>query len=271
MTKRIFISQEGIDNSISIFHVEPITIVIADRKDLNGVAKLEEAHMPGIYILLGENRRYVGQASGEIITRLDIHEKTRTWWNKMIFFGREDGHLDKSQTDYLERKLIMKFNDSDMALENGTIGNASYIDKLNKSRANGMLTSFEATLANVINLDLFTSEKEDVAQINELDKIIIFNGISYRGRSSREAFVNFMTAVITNQDNDISLALITAEQKPTSTEIIGTEPAISPKGAKLSREILPKKHVYVNFSREDLKKRAIQVSELLNDSIKVCW
>lgn len=271
MTKRIFISQEGMDNSISIFHVEPITIVIADRKDLNAVAKLEEAHMPGIYILLGENRRYVGQASGEIITRLASHEKTRAWWNKMIFFGREDGHLDKSQTDYLERKLITKFNDAGMELDNGTIGNASYIDKLNQSRANGMLTSFEATLANVINLDLFASENEDVAPTTQAENIIIFNGISYRGKSAREAFVNFMTAVITNQDNDISLAPITAEQKPTSTEIIGIEPTISPKGAKLSRELLPGKHVYINFSREDLKKRANHVAELLNASIKVCW
>lgn len=35
MTKHIFISKEGNDNSISVFNIEPVVIVIADRKDLS--------------------------------------------------------------------------------------------------------------------------------------------------------------------------------------------------------------------------------------------
>ncbi|VEI46038.1 Uncharacterised protein [Actinobacillus equuli] len=50
------------------------------------------------------------------------------------FFGREDGHLDKSQTDYLEKKLIEAFQKTDLTLDNVTSGNTSFIEKQVRSR-----------------------------------------------------------------------------------------------------------------------------------------
>ncbi|MDP0229195.1 GIY-YIG nuclease family protein, partial [Glaesserella parasuis] len=77
---------------------------------------LEEANKAGIYILLGENQRYVGQASNKIYERLAAHhlDENKSWWNQIIFFGREDGHLDKSQTDYLEKRLIEAFKKTEL-------------------------------------------------------------------------------------------------------------------------------------------------------------
>ncbi len=41
---------------------------------------------PGIYILLGADKRYIGQASNAIFNRLQQHYINKPWWNKLIFF-----------------------------------------------------------------------------------------------------------------------------------------------------------------------------------------
>ncbi len=104
----VIVSDRSKDN-ITVYTKEPVFLAIADREDLKVLKDLEEANKAGIYILLGENQRYVGQASGKIYDRLKQHNEQKDWWNKIIFFGREDGRLDKSQTDYLEKKLIDEF------------------------------------------------------------------------------------------------------------------------------------------------------------------
>ncbi|MCP1659762.1 GIY-YIG nuclease family protein [Neisseria perflava] len=136
VTHTVIVSDRGRDN-ITVYTQEPAFFAIADREDMNALKRLEEANRAGIYILLGDNIRYVGQASRSVYDRLHTHVKAqdKTWWNKVIFFGREDGHLDKSQTDYLEKLLIEQFAQTDLTLDNANIGNTSYIEKTSKIKA----------------------------------------------------------------------------------------------------------------------------------------
>ena len=110
MPYHIFINRESGNDNISIFYDEPTFVVIANKDDLPAIQLIEESQKPGIYILLGDNKRYVGQASNSIFSRLQQHNTNKPWWNKLIFFGREDGHLSKAQLDLLERLIIEKMN-----------------------------------------------------------------------------------------------------------------------------------------------------------------
>ena len=103
MPYHIFINRESGNDNISIFYDEPTFVVI----DLPAIQLIEESQKQ-VYILLGDNKRYVGQASNSIFSRLQQHNTNKPWWNKLIFFGREDGHLSKAQLDLLERLIIEK-------------------------------------------------------------------------------------------------------------------------------------------------------------------
>ena len=119
----------------TIFYDEPTFVVIANKDDLPAIQLIEESQKPGIYILLGDNKRYVGQASNSIFSRLQQHNTNKPWWNKLIFFGREDGHLSKAQLDLLERLIIEKMNTANIDLDNSTQGNKRV-----------MLQSFKSTI-----------------------------------------------------------------------------------------------------------------------------
>lgn len=149
MANYIFINREPVNDHISIFYDEPAFIVVANKDDLQKINSLEESHKPGIYLLLGDNKRYVGQASNSIVSRLQQHNINKNWWNKLIFFGREDKRLSKAQLDLLENKLIKQMSLTNFDLDNSTQGNHSYIDKLSKTKADTLLSKVEDTLSDI--------------------------------------------------------------------------------------------------------------------------
>lgn len=95
MPKHVFVKHETLNDNIVIYYDEPAFVVTADRSDMAKLGSLEESRKPGIYVLVGDNKRYVGQASGEILSRLIRHNENKDWWHSLIFFGREDSHLNK--------------------------------------------------------------------------------------------------------------------------------------------------------------------------------
>lgn len=134
MSTRIVITNDTKKDDISIFYLEPIFLLICDRTEFNDLKSIEESQKTGIYILLSSNKRYVGQASGSVLSRLEQHNINKDWWNKVIFFGRDDSHLSKSQLDYMEKSLIEKFTSLNIDLDNSTAGNNSYINRIDKGR-----------------------------------------------------------------------------------------------------------------------------------------
>ena len=48
-------------------------MVIANKDDLSSIQLIDESKKPGIYILLGGDKRYIGQASNAIFSRLQQH------------------------------------------------------------------------------------------------------------------------------------------------------------------------------------------------------
>jgi len=63
MVKTIFITNDNKKDSISIYEKEPVYVVHFERKDFNSLKQIDEANKAGIYVLVGDKQRYVGQAS----------------------------------------------------------------------------------------------------------------------------------------------------------------------------------------------------------------
>jgi hypothetical protein len=70
MPNHIFINRESGNDNISIFYDEPSFVVIANKDDLASIQLIDESKKPGIYILLVDDKRYIGQASNAIFSRL---------------------------------------------------------------------------------------------------------------------------------------------------------------------------------------------------------
>lgn len=273
MPNHIFISRESGQDSISIFYDEPAFLVIANKDDLPTIQLINESKKPGIYILLGDNKRYVGQASNSIFTRLHQHSVNKSWWNRLIFFGREDGHLSKAQLDLLERKIIEKMHSSDIALDNGTQGNQSYIDKLSKFSSLALLSKVERVLVDIANIDLFTIDAEepdtDLSNfINNGDPILVqFGDKLYTGNSYRELFFNLLSNLILSTEIE-NLVPIISQSEPSTVQIIGTKERVSAQGKKLTKQVEPSKYyIYINFSKDYLYKKISELAHLTNKPV----
>lgn len=177
MSKHIIIWHSNIkdDDEINVYSQDPSYVVVAKRTDLNNLKKIEESNQPGIYILLDKfNKRYIGQASHSIISRLLNHEKNKTWWDSIIFFGRDDGKVDKSQLDYLEKKIIQLYTESGFILDNADIGNKSFIEVYQRGRAESLWENTLQILEDTANIKLFKKSrissvipKEDTNSLKE--------------------------------------------------------------------------------------------------------
>ena len=84
--------------------------IACSRKELDELAKRDEAIRPGVYFLIGndidtgEPSAYVGEAE-EVAKRLKQHI-SKEFWNQVVAFVSKDENLTKAHIRYLEGKLI---------------------------------------------------------------------------------------------------------------------------------------------------------------------
>lgn len=228
VTHTVIVSDRSKDN-ITVYTKEPVFLAIADREDLKVLKDLEEANKAGIYILLGENRRYVGQARGKIYARLKQHNNQKEWWNKIIFFGREDGRLDKSQTDYLEKKLIDEFKKMGLNLDNDISGNVSFIDKTNKIKADNVWNIAQEIMDEVAHIHLFESYFSE--EENHTQQIYIeLEGHKIAGKSYRDNQKLFFSFLLKEPKYRELVEDFCLNGKPTPSHCLGSEPSLRPNG-----------------------------------------
>lgn len=162
MSKNIIVWDDNTDNdSITTIINDPLVVIYFDRKDINKLNDIDESQKPGIYILFGDNNnnRYVGQASSSVLSRLKTHDLKKDFWNRALILCREDGRLDKSQLDWIEKRLISKFNDNGFILENVSNGNHSHIESYQKGKARQLLNISADLIKEFLGFDLYILEK----------------------------------------------------------------------------------------------------------------
>lgn len=220
---------------------------------------------------MNESKRYVGQASGSIFSRIQQHDLNKKWWNKVIFFGREDGHLNKAQLDFIEAKLINNFIQSEFELDNNTHGNSSYIDKLSKISATSLLSRIDETLREVANISLFDKTLDDVVEkrASGYEHHVVFMGKKFVNKSARKILLEVVKDIITSGYVN-KLAPILSDSEPSTTKFLGTKTRISANGTRLTNPIAGTPYyLYVTFSTEAIQNKLEIISQLTNQKIDI--
>lgn len=270
----IIVADNGQDN-ITVYTKEPAVITAAHRSDLNALNQLPEAQKAGIYILIGENKRYVGQAATSVYTRLYQHNKEKDWWNQVIFFGREDGHLDKSQLDYLEALLIKEFRDAGFELENATQGNSSWIDKISRIHADNIWNITQNILDEVANIPLFELSTNETATEDHLHHqgytITLADGTSISGKNPTACYVNFFKHLVKSPVYSEKVLELVIKGEPNGRFLLGTVEKFDKTGARKTSPVTPHIHVYRLLSTSNKKRVLLRFADQIDLNLTINW
>lgn len=109
---------------------DPTGILIATRDDGIGKATIfsrpllgevkgrKEWALPGVYLLVGQSRLYIGEGD-PVGKRLEDHAREKTFWTRALFFTA-DNRLNKAHIQHLESKLVKLAQEASVAdLDNG--------------------------------------------------------------------------------------------------------------------------------------------------------
>lgn len=97
----------------------PGKAVVFPRDLLGEVKGRREYQQPGVYLLAGGKKLYVGEGD-PLGDRLGSHARNKTFWNKAVFFTAEGGRLNKAHVQHLESRLVGLAREVGLAeLDNG--------------------------------------------------------------------------------------------------------------------------------------------------------
>lgn len=97
----------------------PGKAVVFPRELLGEVKGRREYQQPGVYLLSGGKKLYIGEGD-PLGDRLSEHAHRKAFWKKAVFFTAEGGRLNKAHVQFLESKLVSLAKSAGLAeLENG--------------------------------------------------------------------------------------------------------------------------------------------------------
>ncbi len=276
--KQIFIFSDSQKDSISYFEREPAILVSMNRSDLPYLKQEDFSEFPAVYVLIGGNKRYVGQAAGQTISqRLSQHfsKEDKGWVESVLFFARSDGKMSKADTDYLEKRLIQDFKEkSEYDLTNSTVGNTSYIDKLQKAKSNQLYETVFEIIDEIANIDLFgTSEDTNLSSSiisNSGLFEIEYDGHQVKNSSARGLLIDFVKAIIASGDYTDKIEEMIVDDEPTAGVILGRKLSTY-NGRPNSAQVADGIWVYTNFSRKDTKRKIEKFANQLGFKYSIKW
>jgi len=152
----------------------PGEMYIAPRASINQLISSEACNKFGVYLLLSENKVYVGQSS-DLAKRVKQHINGKDWWERVLIITTSDDSLTRSDIDYLEYYLIKKAKDSNkLDNENKNKGNTPKVDKFRKPELEQYLEE-ALFLMELIGISVFT-DKNKVSKIPKKTECIIQQG-----------------------------------------------------------------------------------------------
>lgn len=85
-------------------------VIAAQRSDLGELLRRDEAKRTGVYILLGDDQAYIGEAD-VIRERLRMHNRPgkdtgKDFWTSVVIITSKDANLTKAHARYLESRFI---------------------------------------------------------------------------------------------------------------------------------------------------------------------
>lgn len=102
------------------------------REKIEDLLAKPEINRYGVYLLLSEDKVYVGQSSN-LKARITQHIVGKDWWERAVVLTTQNDSFTKTDIDYLESLLIKKSTDcGTLDSENKNKGNKQKVDKFRK-------------------------------------------------------------------------------------------------------------------------------------------
>lgn len=86
---------------------DDVVIFSAPRKSVDNLLEIDESNNFGVYLLLSDNKVYVGQST-DLKSRIKNHISNKEWWNRVVLMTTTSNKFNHSDIDYLESVLIDK-------------------------------------------------------------------------------------------------------------------------------------------------------------------
>ena len=107
----------------------PGEMYASPRDTVNELVSLDKY---GVYLLLSNDRVYVGQAQ-DLARRIKQHLAGKDWWEKVVLLTTQDDSFTRTDIDYLESSLIAKAAKAQsLDSDNKNKGNNPKVDKFRK-------------------------------------------------------------------------------------------------------------------------------------------
>ena len=115
-------------------------LLSSPREKSEDLLEEEDIHRYGVYLLLSDEKAYVGQ-SRDLARRLGEHLLGKDWWDRAIVLTRIEGEaFDRSDIDYLESVLIEKAEEAGtLDVDNHNRGNPRKVDEFKKAELDSFL------------------------------------------------------------------------------------------------------------------------------------
>lgn len=276
--KQIFIFSDTQKDNISYFEREPAILVSMSRSDLPYLKEQDFSNYPAVYVLIGGNKRYVGQAAEQSISlRLSQHflKEDKAWVESVLFFTRADGKMSKADTDYLEKRLIQDFQEkSDYEMMNSTAGNTSYIDKLQKAKSDQLYDTVFEIIDEIANIDLFGTSEDSETQIYEFSSSgqyeIEYDGKKISSKSARGLLVDFVSQLFADGNYNNQLQELIVDETPSFAMILGRKPSMY-NGRPNSARVADGVWVYANFNKKNVRIKIDKLARQLGIPVKIKW
>ncbi|HFU6031484.1 TPA: GIY-YIG nuclease family protein [Enterococcus faecium] len=276
--KQIFIFSDTQKDNISYFEREPAILVSMSRSDLPYLKEQDFSNYPAVYVLIGGNKRYVGQAAGQSISlRLSQHflKEYKAWVESVLFFTRADGKMSKADTDYLGKRLIQDFQEkSDYEMMNSTAGNTSYIDKLQKAKSDQLYDTVFEIIDEIANIDLFGTSEDSETQIYEFSSSgqyeIEYDGKKISSKSARGLLVDFVSQLFADGNYNNQLQELIVDETPSFAIILGRKPSMY-NGRPNSARVADGVWVYANFNKKNVRIKIDKLARQLGIPVKIKW
>ena len=112
---------------------------VVPRSEINKMIELKEVDRFGVYLLLSDNRIYVGEAS-DLKNRIKQHDKAKDWWDRAVLITTTDDSFDQADINYLETSIIsIARNQGNLNCENRQPGNRKKLDDMKKAELDPFL------------------------------------------------------------------------------------------------------------------------------------
>ena len=126
----------------------------APRENVQKILDYKECKYFGVYLLLSDNKVYVGQAK-DLSNRINNHIIGKDWWTRVIVLTTSNNSFNSAHIDYIEYQLIERSGKSiDYDCENKRKGNDSNINEHDRILLDGYIKE-AIDLLGIIGVNVF--------------------------------------------------------------------------------------------------------------------